>query len=128
MSTGMEKTRDKLTLSFLVFILLILSAPSIAQTLTCTPSQKFYCKKEGCSTAPAKVRAVIDMDKQTYSRCDSFGCDKYDASVRLGGIYLNVSVPGKSLTAKVEMSSLQYFETVSLGLSVYSSFGKCNLN
>jgi hypothetical protein len=114
-----------ITLSLLALALLAVSAPLAAETLTCTPSQKFHCSPEGCKTAPAKVRAVIDMDKQTYSRCDRNGCDKYDATMSIGGIYLNVSVPGKSLVAKVEISSLEYFESVSIGLAVYNSFGRC---
>ena len=114
------------TLSLLALALLAVSEPSAAETLTCTPSQKFFCSKEGCKTAPAKVRTVIDTDMQTYSRCDSNSCDKYDATMSMGAVYLNVLVPGKSVTAKIEFPSLQYFETVSLGLGVYTSFGKCS--
>ena len=121
--SGIMKT---ITLSLIALVLLAVSAPLAAETLTCTPSQKFFCSMEGCKTAPAKVRAVIDTDKQTYSRCDRNGCDKYDATISIGGIYLNVLVLGKSVTAKVEIASLQYFETVSIGLVVYNSFGKCS--
>ena len=115
-----------ITLSLIALVPLAVSAPSAAEPLSCTPSQKFFCTKEGCKTAPAEVRAVIDTDKQTYSRCDKNGCDKYDATMSIGGIYLNVSVPGKSVTAKVEIPSLQYFETISAGLGVYISFGRCS--
>ena len=115
-----------ITLSVVVLALLAVSEPLAAETLTCKPSQKFYCSPEGCKTAPAKVRAIIDTDKQTYSRCDRNGCDKYDATMSMGGIYLNISVPGKSLVAKVEISSLAYYETVSGGLGVHTSFGRCS--
>lgn len=53
--------------NLLVFLFLVAASPSLAaETLTCTPNQKFHCSPEGCKAAPAKVRAVIDMDKQTY--------------------------------------------------------------
>lgn len=113
------------TLSLLALALLAVSGPSAAETLTCTLSKKFYCSPEGCKTVPAKVLVVIDTDKQTYSRCDRNGCDKYDATVTMGGIYLNVAVPGKSVTAKVEFPSLQYLEVASLGLGMYASYGRC---
>jgi hypothetical protein len=113
------------TLSLLALALLAVPAPLAAETLTCTPSKKFYCSPEGCKAVPAKVRVVIDTDKQTYSRCDRNGCDKYDATVNMGGIYLNVLVPGKSVTAKVEFPSLQYLEVASLGLGMYASYGRC---
>jgi len=115
--------------SILAFLFLVAASTSLsAETLTCTPSQKFFCSPKGCKTVPAKVRAVIDTDKRTYSRCDRNGCDKYDATMSIGGIYLDVLVPGKSVTAKVEITSLEYFETVGAGLGVYTSFGKCSRN
>ncbi len=106
--------------------LMVLSIPLAAMTLTCIPNQKFICSKDGCEVVPAGVRVVIDMDKQTYSRCDKNGCDKYDSTVSVRGIYLNFDVGGKSTFTKVEISSMQYFEIVSLGFVVYTSFGKCS--
>lgn len=107
-------------------VLLALSAPSAAKPLTCIPSKQFLCSKGGCNEAPTKVHAVINIVKRTYSRCDVKGCDEYGATMNVGGTYLNVSVSGRSTMAKIEIPSLQYFETISFGLAVYTSFGKCS--
>ena len=109
-----------------LLFLIIASSSFAAGTLTCIPSQKFLCSTDGCKAVPAKVHVVIDTDKQTYSRCDKKGCDKYDATMSEGGIYLNVTVATKSVVTKVEIPSLRYFETLSLGLTVLTSFGKCS--
>lgn len=111
-----------------VIVLLNISTIQAAESperLTCIPEQKFLCSSSGCKNIPAKVNALLDLETQTYSRCDTKGCDKYMASMSIGGIYLNVTVPGKSVVAKVEIPTLEYFETVSSGLAVATSFGKC---
>ena len=109
--------------SMLAFLFLVAaSTPLSAETLTCIPSQKFFCSSKGCKAVPAKVRAVIEMDKRAYSRCDRNGCDKYDATMSIGSIYLDVLVPGKSVTTKVEITSVQYFETVNAGLGGVHQF------
>ena len=113
-------------LVLIIFSLALISGSAHAETLNCTPEQKFVCSPDGCKTAPAKVRAIIDMDNQTYSRCDSLGCDQYEAEMSVSGIYLNVAVRDKSVAAKVEIPSLGYLETVSLGHAVYNSFGSCS--
>jgi hypothetical protein len=96
--------------------------------LKCDIRQKFLCEESGCSTTPAKVWNLVDTSNKTYSRCDSMGCDKYPAQFSVSGVFINIDVPGRGLTAKMSTDALSFHEIAAQVHSIYVSFGSCAPN
>lgn len=118
--------RKSLSTSLLILAVIMLSnSVATARTLICKPTKRFLCTKDGCKPIEPQVHAVIDTNKQTYSICYKTGCETNDAIMRRGAIYLDILLPRKALAAKVEITSMSYFEATSIGLGLYTSFGKC---
>jgi hypothetical protein len=100
--------------------------PATAQTLRCEVQSKQECQPtSGCNPAAMAVFNKIDLDRQTFSRCDSMGCDDYQATFTASGIFMNIDVVGRGLSAKLNTSDNSFLETASMGDIVYVSFGKC---
>jgi hypothetical protein len=70
------------------------------------------------------VRLSIDLTAHRYSRCDSAGCDGYDAKVTQSGAFTIVEVPGRAMFAKIGPEG-KATEVVSLMNSVLVSQGAC---
>ena len=68
---------------------------------------------------------VVDLDRKTIARCDSAGCDTYDATISESGIFLNIAVPLNGLMAKLTPATGEFVEVVTLVGQVYTSFGSC---
>jgi hypothetical protein len=98
-------------------VVLAVTPSSHAAELKCEIRQKFFCEESGCSTTPAKVWNLVDMSNKTYARCDSMGCDKYPAQFSASGIFINIDVPGRGLTAKISADS--FHEIATLGHAIY---------
>ncbi|CAN7198061.1 hypothetical protein [Ensifer adhaerens] len=99
-----------------------------AQTLRCDISSKHVCEASpGCQSAKLAVFNRIDLQMRTFSRCDSKGCDKYDAVFSASGAFLNIAVPEKGLMAKLDMTEGRFSEVVTLAGQVYVSFGSCTV-
>lgn len=104
-----------------------LAASAFAQPMTCTISEKHYCTLgTGCSPAVTAVWNTFDVAEATYSRCDRLGCDTYEATFSLSGVFTIIEVPGRGLLAKVSASG-DFTEIATLGNDVYVSFGTCEL-
>lgn len=107
----------------------LVCAPATAQTLRCEVQSKQVCQpKSGCNPAPMAGFNKIDLDRRTFSRCDSLGCDDYQATFTTSGIFMNIDVVGRGLSAKLNISDNSFLETASMGDAVYVSFGKCQAN
>ena len=114
--------------ALLPVVVLTLSSPAFAQTVTCQVSAKFSCAQTGCLEARLKAWKVIDMSGQTYSRCDSRGCDKYDARFSRSGDFTVIDIPGHGVTAKLAANMSAFLEVATIGTTdVLVSFGACQL-
>ena len=120
--------------SALVLVLLT-AAPATAEenhVFVCWPEKAFICSTaDGCKPAPMKVNIRISNFTNEYTRYDTVVSRKYKAVMDISGNYLNISVPGKSLLAKVDLVSenenyrKNFIEVVSLGMVTMTYFGKC---
>jgi hypothetical protein len=116
-----------------VGLMIAASAAANAQAMRCDISQKFVCENTGCRTIPASTWAMIDVPKKSYARCDSRGCDTYEAYMYQSGAFLNIEVPGRATIAKVStenvplanLRSLSFHEVVTQLHAVLISFGSC---
>lgn len=72
----------------------------------------------------AKVWNVIDLDAETYARCDRLGCDTYPATMSLSGMFKSLALPENGAMAKVGTDG-SFVETVTLGTMAYVSHGRC---
>lgn len=114
--------------TFIVAMILAVTTASQAAELKCEIRQKFFCEESGCRTMPAKVWNLVDVSKKTYARCDSSGCDKYPAEFSTSGVFVNIDVPGRGLTAKMSVDTSSFHEVATMLHSIYLSFGSCSPN
>jgi hypothetical protein len=104
---------------------LLLQTPASAQPVTCTISAKYACDMSGCNPVQATVRNVVDQSRQTYARCDSRGCDTFDAHYSRSGAFIVIDVPGRGMTAKISDEMSKFVEITTLGTLALVSFGAC---
>lgn len=96
----------------------------------CVPSKKYLCNGADCKDAPAKVFDLIGGTREnpTISRCDSMGCDTYEAKLDDAGEYKNIQpVDPKGFMLKMSYNSVdkKYVEMATLGLDLYLTYGYC---
>lgn len=96
-----------------------------AAELRCGIATKSVCEPTGCKSIQPSISNKIDTEKRTFSRCEGTKCDDYEAVMTRSGQFLLVEVPGRSVNAKVEMTTLSFHEVASLGHQVFISFGVC---
>ena len=102
------------------------SQPAAAQVLRCDIATKYQCDAgSGCQRAAPGLWNVIDLQKQTISRCDSKGCDTYPARFAVSGAYINIALPERGMMAKLASDGSTFMETASLTNAVLVSFGSC---
>ena len=98
-----------------------------AFSLRCDMSTKWNCSKSGCKTANPTIHNLINFSTAKYSRCDKKGCESYDMEVVRSGAFLNISLPKKSMLAKLGGNNLEHFtEVVTIGTVVLVSHGQCS--
>jgi hypothetical protein len=106
-------------------VVLAVSSPALAQVVTCQISAKFGCAATGCAEGRLDIWNVIDMSGQTYSRCDSRGCDKFDAHFSRSGAFTIIDLPGRGFTAKLAADMSAFIEVATIGTQALVSFGAC---
>jgi hypothetical protein len=99
--------------------------PARAVTLRCDIATKQLCTAEGCKNVPAETWNFIDLEKQTFSRCDKVGCDTYPANFSGPTEYLIVEVPGRGVLAKLGRTNGDFMEVATLMTTAILSFGTC---
>lgn len=107
------------------FLIALLPCIAGAAELRCGVASKSVCDPAGCKAMQPTISNKIDVEKRSFSRCEGSKCDDYEAFMTRSGQFLLIEVPGRSLTAKVEMTSLSFHEVASLGHQVFVSFGTC---
>ncbi len=112
----------------LIFSALFMSiAPALAVQYRCEISEMFYCaEKEGCRVIPSTLWSLIDTEANTYSRCDSRGCDNYAARFIPSGAFLNAELPGSGIIVKMSKDGSSFVEVTTLATQVYTNFGSCH--
>jgi hypothetical protein len=99
--------------------------PAWSQTVTCIISSKYGCEADGCNQVQAAVRNVLDLSRQTYTRCDTGGCDNYEARISRSGAFIVIDLPGRGMTAKIAADLSAFVEVATIGTTVLVSFGSC---
>ena len=111
---------------FILFCLALTPCEAMAVT-TCTIAEKLACgRASGCKRIPVSVVIRLDVQNQTYSRCDAKGCDDYPSQFAPSGIFTVIDVPGRGMVAKMLGDGSEFVEVVTQGTGVIVSFGKCN--
>ena len=100
------------------------SAPAYA-SVRCAIQAKYSCSPEGCEGVKPSVSSRIDLERGTYSRCDTKGCEDYAAAISRSGDFANVALPERGMLAKVSMSDGAFVEIVTLGLGTLVSYDTC---
>jgi hypothetical protein len=113
---------------------IVLAASSTqAQEYKCEIEDKYLCESTGCRPVPATAWNILNIQRETYARCDSKGCDIHDARFSPSGAFMNVQLPGRNTIAKmatidVPMATLKKFsfhEVATQFHAVYVSYGTC---
>jgi hypothetical protein len=65
------------------------------------------------------------MSGRTYSRCDSRGCDKFDARFSRSGVFTIIDLPGRGFTAKLAADMSTFIEVATIETQALVSFGAC---
>lgn len=95
------------------------------QEMKCEIKDKYVCESNGCKPLPAKVWNFVDENRRTYARCDSAGCDKYDAQISQAGTFVDIDIPTRGVIAKMAIDGSTFHEVATLVHVVYVSFGSC---
>ena len=110
--------------AILAAIALVLNTASPG-TYRCTFDQRETCSPDtGCEAVAPSTWVEVNLEAQTYARCDAKGCDPYDAVVTRSGIWRIVEVPGHATFAKIADDGL-IVDVASLNRTVLVSYGKC---
>jgi hypothetical protein len=73
------------------------SLTASADEFRCEVTEKYVCEaRAACKPAPRSVWNAIDMNRKTFARCDTRGCDTYDARFSPSGSFINIEVPGRA--------------------------------
>lgn len=104
------------------------TTPVLAKGFRCDISMKQQCQPAtGCISVPATVFNLVNVSLGTYSRCDTAGCDEYEASLSKSGIFVEIDVPGRGVLAKLDLATFKFLEVVTLTTDlVYLSWGACS--
>ena len=103
-----------------------LSTSATAKPLLCKWTEKQQCDPgRGCKAiSPGTVIVKLDPQTREYSRCDTKGCDTYQANINSSGLFNVYELPGRGVFAKVALDG-RATEVVSLMNSILVSQGKC---
>jgi len=95
------------------------------QKLQCTPKTRLDCDGTNCTQSQPVVYLILDRTNEIYSRCDTKGCDIYDANFGSGGIYTNIQARDPNGAMIKVLGNRQYIEMATIGLSTVFQSGSC---
>ncbi len=74
----MQRTIIRLGIVSITLAVLVVTAAE-AKVFECVISEKYVCDSgRGCGQVHNDIVVKLDLTRQTYSRCDSKGCDTFD--------------------------------------------------
>jgi hypothetical protein len=94
--------------------------------LICIPSKKYSCSKDECRQVKSNVFILIDYTNNKFYRCDDKPCDQYPAEIGESGNFINIVPQNPNGTIIKIAKGGDYFEVVSLGLDILTSYGTCS--
>lgn len=98
-------------------------------TKKCIPEYKLYCTQSGeCNKVKPGVFVLIDENgiNDLMYRCDNKPCDQNAIKTAETGMYTYYEpIATNGFVVKYSSIDNSYYETVSLGLDMYISYGKC---
>lgn len=95
------------------------------QKLQCTPKTRLDCDGTNCTKSQPVVSLILDRPNKTFSRCDTKGCDSYDAIFGSSGIYTNIQPRNPSGMMIKILGNREYIEMATIGLSTVFQNGSC---
>ena len=98
------------------------------QELICVPVARMICSGSSCNSAAPSVHLQLKREsviRGTMSRCDSKGCDTYEASIDTAGIFTSIQPIAPSGAFVKVMGAQEYIEVATSGLTAHFSSGKC---
>jgi len=110
---------------FLIIFTVLWSSSAISAEFRCEVKAKYSCEVDGCKSAPIGVWTNIDFERRTVSRCDSRGCDQYNANFSQSGAFINIDLPGRGMIIKIAKVTNEFMEIVTLGATAIISYGAC---
>ncbi len=93
--------------------------------LQCTPKTRLDCDGASCDKSQPVVYLILDRSNKTFSRCDTKGCDSYDAIFGSSGIYTNIQPRNPSGMMIKVLGDREYIEMATIGLSTVFQNGSC---
>jgi hypothetical protein len=96
------------------------------QKLQCTPKTRLDCDGTNCTKSQPVVYLILDRPNKTFSRCDTKGCDSYDAIFNSSGIYTNIQPRNPSGMMIKVLGNREYIEMATIGLSTVFQNGSCS--
>ncbi|MEK7115097.1 MAG: hypothetical protein AAB847_01945 [Patescibacteria group bacterium] len=96
------------------------------QKLQCTPKTRLDCDGTSCTKSQPVVYLILDRSNKTFSRCDTKGCDSYDAIFGSSGIYTNIQPRNPSGMMIKVLGNREYIEMATIGLSTVFQSGSCS--
>lgn len=95
------------------------------QKLNCTPKTRLDCTGTNCTQSQPVVYLILDRQKKTFSRCDTKGCNEYNASFASSGVYTNMQASSpQGMMIKV-LGTREYIEIATVGLRSVFQHGSC---
>jgi hypothetical protein len=98
-------------------------ADAASQVLRCDVTSKFKSAESGCDKVTAGMWNIVDFPRQTISRCDSKGCDTYNAQFATSGAYINIALPANGMLARLSSNGTMFMETATLTGMTASRYG-----
>lgn len=96
------------------------------QKLQCTPKTRLDCDGTNCTQSQPVVYLILDRPNKTFSRCDTKGCDAYDAIFGSSGIYTNIQPRNPSGMMIKVLGNREYIEMATIGLNSIFQNGSCS--
>lgn len=93
-------------------------------TLKCSPATKQICTSRGCEGGPATVWSEVTPSSGALRRCDTKGCDAYQAEVTHSGIWTTLGPPENTLMFRLTAKG-DYLEVATSMDMVVIYRGKC---
>ena len=97
-----------------------------AKVFECVISEKYVCDSgRGCGQVHNNILVKLDLARQTYSRCDSKGCETFDVRLSESGAFAVIDVPGRGMLAKFSNDGSTFVEVATIETQALISFGSC---
>jgi len=92
--------------------------------ISCETQISNICSEGTCKQLPNAGRSWIELEGSSLKRCDTRGCDEYEAFATRSGIFHNISIGNRGYILKIDEHS-NFIEVATAGLSAIIKSGSC---